>query len=37
MREKYGIYIVPDGRISISGLNAKNVDYVARAIHEITK
>lgn len=26
-----------DGRISIAGLNSKNVDYVGKAFHDITK
>nr|CAI5830192.1 unnamed protein product [Callosobruchus analis] len=35
--EEYHIYLPANGRISISGLNTKNVDYVANAIHEVTK
>jgi aspartate aminotransferase len=35
--EKYHIYLAADGRISISGLNTKNVAYVAEAFNEITK
>jgi len=26
-----------DGRISIAGLNSKNVEYVAKAFHAVTK
>jgi len=26
-----------DGRISIAGLNSKNVDYIGKAFHEVTK
>ena len=37
IRQKYAIYMTSDGRISISGLNTKNLDYVADAFHEITK
>jgi len=37
MKSQYHIYLTDDGRISISGLNTKNVDYVANAFHEITK
>jgi aspartate/tyrosine/aromatic aminotransferase len=29
LREKYHIYLVGSGRISIAGLNTKNVNYVA--------
>lgn len=30
------VYLTMDGRISIAGLNTSNVDYVAKAIHEVT-
>ena len=33
----YHIYLTQDGRISLAGLNTKNVDYVANAFHEVTK
>lgn len=33
---KYSIYLTRDGRISLAGLNAGNVEYVARAIHHVT-
>jgi len=26
-----------DGRISIAGMNTKNLDYIADAFHEVTK
>ena len=26
-----------DGRISVAGVSSKNVDYLANAIHEVTK
>lgn len=26
-----------DGRISIAGLNTKNIDHVAQGIHNVTK
>jgi len=26
-----------DGRISIAGITSSNVEYLARAIHEVTK
>jgi len=35
--EEFHIYLTADGRISIAGLNTKNVDYVAKAFHEVTK
>lgn len=34
MRKKRGIYITDDGRISIPGLNNKNLDYVVESIKE---
>jgi len=36
IREKHHIYCTRDGRISVSGINTKNVEYIARAIHDIT-
>ncbi|EAR96540.1 class I/II aminotransferase (macronuclear) [Tetrahymena thermophila SB210] len=33
----YHIYLVGSGRISIAGLNTKNVGYVAEAFHNVTK
>ncbi|XP_019855412.1 PREDICTED: aspartate aminotransferase, mitochondrial-like [Amphimedon queenslandica] len=37
LRNEYGIYMTRDGRISMPALCSSNVDYVAKAIHEITK
>jgi aspartate aminotransferase, mitochondrial len=34
---QYHIYLTQDGRISIPGLTANNVEYVANAIHQVTK
>jgi aspartate/tyrosine/aromatic aminotransferase len=36
LRAKYHIYMTMDGRISMAGLNTGNVEYVARAFHEVT-
>jgi aspartate aminotransferase len=36
LREKHAIYMTMDGRISIAGLNTGNLDYVAKAFHEVT-
>ena len=36
LREKYAIYMTMDGRISIAGLNTKNLAYVAEAFHKVT-
>jgi len=37
LKQKFAIYLTADGRISISGLNTHNLDYVADAFHEVTK
>jgi aspartate/tyrosine/aromatic aminotransferase len=37
LRKDYAIYMTTDGRISICGLNTKNLDYVAEAFHNVTK
>jgi aspartate aminotransferase, mitochondrial len=37
LRKDYHIYLTADGRISISGLNTANIDYVADAFHKVTK
>jgi len=31
------IYLTKNGRISMAGLNTKNVDRLASAIHDVTK
>ena len=37
LKSDFHIYLTDDGRISISGLNTKNVEYVAKSFHEVTK
>lgn len=37
LRNDYSIYMTSDGRISICGLNTKNLDYIAEAFHKVTK
>jgi aspartate aminotransferase, mitochondrial len=37
LREEYHVYCTSDGRISISGITNDNVEYLARAFHEVTK
>lgn len=37
MASEHHVYLTLDGRISIAGLNSKNVNYVAQAIHSVTK
>lgn len=36
LREEYGIYMTMNGRISMAGLNTKNIEYVAEAFHKVT-
>ena len=37
LKNEYHIYLIRNGRISIPGLNPSNIDYVAKAFHEVTK
>jgi aspartate/tyrosine/aromatic aminotransferase len=37
LRNDDHIYMTADGRISIAGLNTKNLDYVADSFHRVTK
>lgn len=37
LKNEYAIYMTTDGRISIAGLNTKNLDYVADAFNKVTK
>jgi aspartate aminotransferase len=37
LKNEFHIYLTDDGRISISGLNTKNVEYVAKSFHEVSK
>lgn len=36
LTSKYSIFLTRDGRISLAGLNEGNLEYVARAIHDVT-
>jgi len=37
LKDEQHIYMTGDGRISVAGLNSKNVAIVAKAIHEVSK
>lgn len=37
LRDKHHIYCTLDGRISMAGVTSGNVDYIANAIHDVTK
>ncbi|AAS50733.2 ABL038Wp [Eremothecium gossypii ATCC 10895] len=36
LREKYSVYLTKDGRLSLAGINTGNVDYVARALRNVS-
>lgn len=35
--KEFSVYLTKDGRISMAGVTSKNVDYLAHAIHAVTK
>jgi aspartate/tyrosine/aromatic aminotransferase len=35
--EEFGIYIVGSGRINIAGITSSNLDYLVKAITEVSK
>lgn len=37
MVDQHHVYMTPNGRISISGLNTNNVDYVAKAFKDVVE
>ena len=37
VRSEYHIYLTDNGRISMAGVNTHNVEYIAKAFHEVTK
>lgn len=37
LTKDYSIYLTKDGRISMAGVTSKNVEYLANAMHEVTK
>lgn len=37
LKSKHHIYCTADGRISMAGVTSENVDYIAEAIHDVTK
>ncbi|KAG9323486.1 hypothetical protein KVV02_007811 [Mortierella alpina] len=37
MKTEHHVYLTKDGRISVAGISSKNVAYLAKAIHEVTK
>lgn len=37
LTNEYSVYLTRDGRISMAGITTKNVEYLAHALHEVTK
>lgn len=37
LTKEFSIYLTKDGRISMAGVTSKNVDYLAHAMHAVTK
>ncbi|XP_055542365.1 aspartate aminotransferase, mitochondrial [Wyeomyia smithii] len=37
LTKDFSVYLTKDGRISMAGVTSKNVDYLAEAIHAVTK
>lgn len=37
LRDRFGVYILDNGRISLPGLNAKNIDYVVSSILAVSE
>uniref|UniRef100_A0A1A9ZTS2 Aspartate aminotransferase n=1 Tax=Glossina pallidipes TaxID=7398 RepID=A0A1A9ZTS2_GLOPL len=35
--KEFSVYLTRDGRISMAGVTSKNVEYLAKAMHEVTK
>ncbi|KAJ3653772.1 hypothetical protein Zmor_013007 [Zophobas morio] len=35
--KEHSVYLTKDGRISMAGVTSKNVEYLARAMHQVTK
>lgn len=37
LKKEFHIYLIRNGRISVAGINSHNVEYIAKAFHEVTK
>lgn len=37
LTKDFSVYLTKDGRISVAGITSKNVEYLAHAIHQVTK
>jgi aspartate aminotransferase, mitochondrial len=37
LTSEFHVYLTKDGRISVAGVSSNNVDYLAHAMHQVTK
>ena len=37
LTKDFSVYLTKDGRISMAGISSDNVDYLAHAMHQVTK
>jgi len=37
LTNKHHVYLTKDGRVSMAGVTSKNVEYLAKSIHDVTK
>ena len=37
LTNEFSVYLTKDGRVSVVGITTKNVEYLAHAIHQVTK
>jgi aspartate aminotransferase len=37
LTNEFSIYLTKDGRMSVAGVSSTNVEYLAEAVHEVTK
>jgi aspartate aminotransferase len=37
LTKDYSVYLTKDGRISVAGISSNNVEYLAHALHQVTK
>ncbi|CAG0917706.1 unnamed protein product [Notodromas monacha] len=37
LTKEFSVYLTKDGRISVAGVSSNNVDYLAHAMHQVTK
>jgi len=37
LAKDFSVYLTKDGRISVAGVTSKNVEYLAHAMHQVTK